>query len=382
VRAFGVVLCVGSAVLLYMVYDGYGRLLSLLVRLRRPPPSAAGGQTSALPSISIVLPVFNEERRIRAKLDNLLAQDFPRGRMEVIVVSDGCTDATEPIVEQHAVGAKLVRTAGRVGKSLAQNQGVAASGGDIVVLTDVAVIMDSSCLRRLVAAFADPSIGCTTARLLFGTAGSVTGQDQGTYWRYELQLRRLESRLGLLATAAGPAMAIRRDLWRDLPAEYGDDCVLPLDVLLQRRRVVQVEDAVAWDEAFDTAQSEYAARIRMTVRNWLGTFSRPELLNPLRHPGVALSLWVHKVLRWLSPLQLIGLALGAALIAVAGGPYWPLASLSAAAAAGAVGWHGLLRGRRIPVLATAGTFLLANAAFLVGLTRAWRGRAIKVYQNQ
>jgi cellulose synthase/poly-beta-1,6-N-acetylglucosamine synthase-like glycosyltransferase len=374
-------LCIGSAALLYMVYDGYGRVLSLLVWLRRCRPAAAAHEP-ALPSISIVLPVFNEERRIRAKLDNLLAQDIPRDCMEIIVVSDGCTDATEAIVEQHAARAKLIRTAGRVGKSLAQNQGVAASAGEIVVLTDVAVTMETRCLRHLVAAFTEPNVGCTTARLLFGAAGSVTGQDQGIYWAYELKLRRLESRLGVLATAAGPAMAIRRCLWRELPAEYGDDCVLPLDVVLQRRRVVQIEDAIAWDEPFDTAQREYVARIRMTVRNWLGTFSRPELLNPLRHPGVALSLWVHKILRWLSPLHLVGLALGAALIAAGGGPYWPLALLSLAGVAGAAGWHALLRGRRIPVLATLGAFLLANAAFLVGLMRAWRGRAIKVYQNQ
>jgi len=356
-------------------------VLALLSLARGNPHPPARNASYAIPTVSVILPVYNEEKRIGAKLENVLGQNFPRGQLEVIVVSDGSTDATERIVAGYGDSVQLLRTAGRVGKSLAQNQAVARARGEIVVLTDAAVVMDADCLRNLLAPFSDERVGCASARLLFGTGNSVTGKDQGLYWNYELKLRRIESELGILATAAGPAMAIRRELWRDLPADYGDDCVLPLDVVLQGSRVVHADTALAWDEAFDTARREFRARVRMTVRNWLGTFSRRALLNPLRHPGIAFALWSHKILRWLSPCFLVAMLAGTVLIAAGGGALWPLGVLTAAFAAGAAGMFCLFRGRRLPLLASPGS-LLANIAFLFGLLKVARGQTIKIYQNQ
>src|SRR5579871_1782331 len=369
-----------SLFFLYLIYDGYGRVLQalrLLLGERQPvrtdaPPDAA---------VTVIIPAYNEEQRIRSKLENVLAQDYPADRLEVIVVSDGSTDGTEAIATEFAARVALVRTAGRQGKSRAQNQAVAQARGEILVLTDMAAVMAADCVRHLVAPFADPRVGCVTSRLLHTAEQSVTGQDQTRYWSYELKLRRLESELGVLATTAGTAMAMRCSLWKDLAPDFGDDCVLPLDVVLQGQRVVQAESAVAWDVNLETAAQEFRARVRMTVRNWLGTFSRGSLLNPFRHPQYAFALWLHKIVRWLSPVFVVGLLGGTVLVAAGGGWWTPLALVSLFLTLGAAGVVGLYRRQRWPLLATVGTFLLVNCAFLVGLIWVWRGHSIKIYQN-
>lgn len=377
----GLILIIGGTALVYFVYDGYGRVLALLAGGSRDDPDRAATFSGPWPTVSVVIPVFNEERRVRRKLDDIFRQEYPEDRMEVIVVSDGSTDATDRIVEEFGARVRLIRTAGRLGKSLAQNEAVATATGDVLVLTDAAVQMAPRCLQGLVAPFANADVGCVSARLMFATEGSFTGQDQGVYWRYELKLRSLESKLGCLATAAGPAMAIRRRLWRDLPAEYGDDCVLPLDVVLQNRRVVQADDAVAWDESFSTARKEFSARVRMMVRNWLGTLSRGELLNPARHPWYAFALWSHKLLRWLSPWFLLAIVVGSALVSSAIGAIWPVATTLLLVLLGLAGMVGLFRGQRWGPLAPAGSFLLVNAAFMWGLLKVIKGQTIKIYET-
>jgi len=370
-----------SLFFLYLIYDGYGRVLQalrLMLGERQPTP---GADTPDVAAVTVIIPAYNEERRIRAKLQNVLAQDYPADKLGIIVISDGSTDRTEAIASEYSARVTLLRTAGRLGKSRAQNQAVAQARGEVLVLTDMAVVMAPDCVRQLVTPFANARIGCVTSRVLHTSEDSVTGRDQGRYWGYEYKLRRLESELGILATTSGPAMALRRELWKDLAADFGDDCVLPLDVILQERRVVQAEDAVAWDEDLETAEKEFRARVRMTVRNWLGIFSRGQLLNPFRYPGCAFALWLHKILRWLSPLFVVGLLTGTALIAWGGGSRAPLALAVLFLALGGAGVIGLYRRQRWPLLATAGSFLLVNSAFLVGLVRVWRGDTIKIYQN-
>jgi cellulose synthase/poly-beta-1,6-N-acetylglucosamine synthase-like glycosyltransferase len=366
---------------LYVVYDGYGRVLRLLRLMLGERQPAPCNSLTRIPTVTVIIPAFNEERRIGLKLRNVLAQDYPADKLQIIVVSDGSTDRTESIAAEHSERVIVIRTAGRQGKSLAQNQAVAHAGGEILVLTDMAAMMAPDCVYKLVAAFADERVGCVTSRLLHTAENSVTGVDQGRFWSYELKLRRLESELGILATTAGPAMAIRRDLWKDLSPEYGDDCVLPLDVVLAGKLVVQAETALAWDENLETASKEFQARVRMTVRNWLGTLSRGKLLNPLHYPRYAFALWPHKILRWLSPVFLVGVLAGLALVAGGGGSKIPFALAVGFLLLGAAGVIGLFRGRRWPLVATVGTFLLVNMAFMVGVFRVWRGHTIRIYQN-
>ena len=374
----GAVITALGIILLWYVYDGYGRLLSLLDRRSSPKISSLTNTSSV--SVSVIVPAFNEEENIRVKLDDLLNQDYPQ-LLEILVVSDGSTDATDDIVREYRdKRVKLLHTKGREGKSQAQNIAVGQAIGDVLVLTDVAVRM--GCIAALVEPFAKPEVGCSTAHLTFADDDSAdTGEAVSHYWRYELLLRRLETRLGWLATASGPAMAIRRSLWQNLEPQYGDDCVLPLDVVLQGYKVVQVEAAKAVDVHFSDFRREFRARIRMTVRNWTGTMSRGALLNPCKYPSYAVALWSHKMLRWLSPVYLLLILLGLVLLVLGDGSWVPLIGYVILVGYGVLGIFAMARGKDLPMSSTIASFLLANAGFAVGLFQVARGRLIRIYDN-
>src|SRR5262249_10491100 len=228
-----------NALLLIYVYFGYGVLLGLLVRLRGGTPPRQGFAANSWPRVTPLLAVHNEERNVAARLANLMEQDYAPGQSEILVVSDASTDRTDEIVEDLARGrpVKLVRTE-RLGKSAAQNVAMRHATGDVIVLTDAETRFNASCVRELVAAFADARVGAATAHLRLLAPPGAVAASQSMYWRYELKLRELESRLNILAVATGAAMAFRRSLFRDLPAHVGDDDIIPLDVAQQGFRVV------------------------------------------------------------------------------------------------------------------------------------------------
>jgi hypothetical protein len=243
--------------------------------------------------------------------------------------------------------------------------------------------MASDCIFELVRPFADARVGCATARLYFDDPQeSQISKDQGRYWKYELGLRRTESSLGWLAVSAGPAMAVRRDLWTELDSCYGDDCMIPLDVILQGKKVRQAEKAIAWDDYFDSPAREFRARVRMTVRNWGGTFSRPSLLNPIKYPQYAFTLWSHKVLRWLSPIIIFMLLLGCFLIWISSGVAWPIICVVLLMAMSIVGIMAQVAGKQLAGFSTLGSFFVVNAGFAVGLLQILLKRDIHIYSNK
>jgi hypothetical protein len=273
-----------------------------------------------------------------------------------------------------------VRTA-RLGKSGAQNIAMREVAGDIVVLTDAQASFERSCLREMAAAFAEPAVGCVTAHLRLVERPGAVAASQGLYWSYELKLRELESRLGILAVASGSAMAFRRVLFRELPPFAGDDCVIPLDVVDQRHRVVHRAGALAYDTMEYEDAREFHSRVRMTMRNWTGTWLIPSLLDPLRHLGYAFALWSHKLLRWLGAVALVVMTLAAGAMAATGTQLAVVLAFTAFLVAGAVGLWAARRSWSLPIVGTAYSFLLANAGFLVGLCKALAGQRTVTYRS-
>jgi cellulose synthase/poly-beta-1,6-N-acetylglucosamine synthase-like glycosyltransferase len=372
-----------AAGLLFLVYIywGYGAVLRLLAHSRRGarvPPPVAGDW----PRMTVLLTVYNEERNIRERLADLARQDYPADRFDVVVCSDGSTDATEALAEAFEAPCRIsVIRSSRLGKSGAQNAAMPRVGGDIVVLTDAEARFDRGFLRAMARAFADPQVGCATAHLQFVERSGGVAANQGRYWAYELALRDMESRLGILAVASGQAMAFRRALFRPLPTFVGDDCVIPLDVVEQGYRVVHCRDALAYDVMENEAGREFRTRVRMTLRNWLGTWRYPSLLNPFRRFGYAFALWSHKLLRWLGWIGIALMLLGSLGLLVTGTAVALAVLFGLGLLAGAAGGLAESRNVKLPVANTVYSFLLANTAFMVGVIRAWAGDRIVAYRS-
>lgn len=373
--------------ILYWIYDGYGRFLQLLCLFKRRDTSltATGHEPGeSLPSITLLLTVHNEERVIHQRLQNILECDYPADRLQIVVASDGSTDQTNEIVRSFdSTRVKLFESPG-LGKTGTQNIAIRDIASDIIAFTDADIVFDRAWFRQISAVFSNPKVGAVDGRLLYGEATAAMQTSQGFYWNYELKLRHLESQLGILAVVAGACFAIRRSLFVPMDPAIGEDCIVPLDIVSQGFRVVHEPLAKAWDSFEQDSRITLRRRIRMTLRNWQGTWTRSALLNPFRNPGYAFALWSHKLLRWLSPVFLVTATISSlsSLIIAPGlfsaAMFAPFGLLFLMAA---VGWKSLNGGLRIPGAGAAYSFVLANTAFLIGIWRAMTGHQIHSYRN-
>ncbi|MBI5252032.1 MAG: glycosyltransferase [Desulfomonile tiedjei] len=370
-----------SLSVVYYVYDGYLRLLKFL---SRHSVRKSESEFREWPSATVLLTVYNEAEAIEERIRNILAADYPKDRLELLVASDGSTDGTDALVREIGNPRVKLISLERCGKTEAQNQAVKEATGEILVFTDARTRFDRAFLKQIILPFSDPSVGGVDGHLLFISApNNPVSEGQGRYWRYELQVRQLESDLNILVVASGACMAIRRFLLRQMDPSHGEDCVVPLDVALQGYRFVHSPQALAYDHMDHQADKEFKTRVRMTLRNWQGTLSRRRLLNPFRHPGYAWALWSHKLLRWLSPLFLILMTLSSMLLAASGSKMFQFIAVASVISymAGFIGWQAERRGLSIPVASAIYSFLLANLGFLVGLWRSLRQQRITAYRS-
>lgn len=358
---------------LYYIYHGYLLLLRCVLALRPPAPTGPESFVdSELPKLSVLVTAYNEKAVIKDRIANILACSYPSDRLQVVVASDLSSDGMDQVVRLYPDSrVQLFRPSESAGKTDTQNQAVEYLNGDIWVFTDADTRFRPDFLKILAVCFADAEVGGADGHLIFCSQTTGMGQAQSSYWRYELSLRDCESRLGILAVGSGACLGIRAELFQTMPVGIGEDCVLPLQVVNQGYRMVHVPEAVAEDWMESGAKNELRSRIRMTQRNWRGTWTYPQLLNPLRHPGYAWSLWSHKLLRWLSPVFLVFLTLSGLWLTWTRPWGWVSGTLLGAFYFSAsMGWFAQRKGWRWPIAGSVFGFVLANIGFLAGVLLA------------
>jgi glycosyltransferase involved in cell wall biosynthesis len=343
----------------------------------RPRPPRAG---PIEPSVSVVMAAYNEEAAIRARLDNLVAVDYPADRLEIIVASDGSDDATVDIINgYHAHGVRVLAL-GRVGKAEALNAAVAEAGGDILVFTDANTMFEHGALRALVAPFADPEVGGAAGdqRYLPATGQGNDAGGERSYWDFDRRIKLAESVAGSTVAATGAIYAIRRELFEPVRAGVTDDFITSTAVIARGRRLVFAADAAAWEPVAPSNRLEYRRKVRIMTRGLRGVAARRALLDPRRTGFYAIQLASHKVLRRLMAVPLLVVGLGAPLL-WGQGAFYQLATIGAAAVAGlgAVGL-GAPRSRlgRHRIAALAAFFVLVNVASLEAVWNLLTGRRI------
>ncbi len=387
------ILTITATLILYWIYDGYGRCLQLFncvhrIMDSRPEPHPElnpEADSPNLPSITVLLTVHNEADVIRRRIDNLLECDYPSDRLTIVVASDGSTDDTNSIVRSFASDRVILHESPGLGKTGTQNAAIRDISSEIIAFTDADILFEKTWLQKIAERFLDPHVGAVDGRAIYEAPTTDAIQaSQGHYWNYELKLRQLESELGILAVVAGACFAVRRNLFVTMDPAIGEDCIVPLDVVSQGFLVVHEPLALAYFESEEDSSITLRRRIRMTLRNWQGTWTRSKLLNPFCHPGYAFALWSHKLLRWMSPIFLATATLSSLgqLICQPGLMslllFVPFGMLFLMAG---IGQLARTRQIRIPGAGTAHSFVLANTAFLIGLWRAVTGHRIHSYRN-
>ena len=287
------------------VYFGYLLLLLILSKIHRAPPVH---KVDIAPTVSLIIPAYNEEKVIAQKIENALALHYPRDRLEIIVASDGSTDNTNEIVRAFAgQGVKLIALNPNQGKSSAQNRAVAEAHGEILFFTDANVMLRPDSMRKAVRNFGDGKVGCIVGKVIYLNEGDTSvSQGEGLYWRYELLLRKTESEVGNFAMGSGPIMALRRNVFQSLDPDVGEDFVLPMEATVKGYRVIYEPEAISEEILFqNTPSSMFRSKVRVISKDLRGLFLCRAILNPrcLLHVWGLIS---HKLLRWLVSYFLIG----------------------------------------------------------------------------
>jgi len=330
-----------SAALIVWTQLGYAAALAVFARLFVPAPphsavdpSAAGAVAGGLPSLSLIVAAHDEQSVIEAKVENALALDYPRELLELIVACDGCTDATAQ--EACRAGADLVLELPRGGKIRAQDAAVREARGEIVAFSDANALWEPGAARALVGAFADPRVGyaCGQVRFYknvhpahgFGPAGAAN--QEGVYWRYEMAVRTLESRLRSITAGNGAIYATRRSSYIVVDPIMGHDLSLPFNIVKRDQRAVYVPGARASEKMVPTLSGEFARKRRMMSHTW-PILLRGGMLSPRGYTsGYALMIVSHRLLRYSSPfLHLLALGCNIALVAAGAGTLYAVTLL-------------------------------------------------------
>lgn len=291
-----------SLLLILYTYVGYPLLIALLQRL---VPRTVSKQTIH-PFVSVVIAVHNGESSIERRLQNLLAQNYPHEQLEIIVVSDGSSDRSVECA--NACSSELVSVYAlekNDGKAVALNYGITKVKGELIVFTDARQEFQADAISKLVANFADGSVGCVSGELHFlEDPESKIEAEMGAYWKYEKFIRRSESTSGSVVGATGCIYAIRRELYQPLPAgTILDDVLTPMNIARTGKRVLFEGQAVAYDIISKDTDQEWRRKVRTLAGNWQLFGLAPWILLPWENP-----LWMryisHKLMRLLVPFAM------------------------------------------------------------------------------
>lgn len=293
-----------SIFLIVYAYAGYPALIVFLSLFSRNKV-----QTSEIrPQVSFLIAAYNEEKDIEEKLKNCFELDYPQDKLEIVVASDGSTDATDKIVKQYEnndAGVRVIlhRVEGRLGKTAAQNSAVKVCQGEIIIFSDAASMYDPAAVRALVRNYADPKVGAVSGMYNYiKDDKSSAGLATILFWQLENFIKSRQTKIKTITGCCGCIYSLRKELYTDLPPEIISDLVEPLTIIKKGYRIVFEPDALALEETAGDTKDEFKMRIRVIVRGMNGMLFVKELFNPKKYPFVAFQLISHKLLRWMVPV--------------------------------------------------------------------------------
>ena len=362
-----------AATLIVYVYAGYPLLLGLVRALGGARRVAVGEHR---PPLTLIVSAYNEAEIIGEKIANSLSLDYPADRLEVLVVSDCSSDATDAIVAGVSdPRVRLIRMAERGGKTLGLNAAAREARGEILVFSDANAIYLRDALVNLTRNFADAQVGAVIGESTYSAAEGGADEEESLYWKYEIAIKRLESAIGSVVGGDGAIYAIRKALYRPMRADALSDFVNPLQIVRGGHRCVYEPAARSVEKAAGDFDREFRRKVRIVNRAWRAMMSMKDLLNPLRHGLFAFEIISHKLLRWLVPL-FMALALGAN-FALAGSGWFYAATLAVQLAVYllvAVAYPLRQKVQLPRLLAVPFYFVMVNIASARGIVEAYLGK--------
>ncbi len=289
-----------SVFMIIFIYIGYPLSLKLISTFRKYKNT----KRYITPRITFIICAYNEEKRIRRKIENTLSLQYPRNRMQVIVVSDGSTDGTAQIIREYEEkGVELIELEERRGKESGQNEAVRRARGDILVFSDVATTLDKVGLMEIVANFYDPGIGCVSSvdkLLLNGESGG-----EGFYVKYEMWLRSMESAVKSVVGLSGSFFAARKEVCFDFSTNMQSDFKTLLNSMKIGLRGISDPKAIGYYPEIKDKSKEFNRKVRTVVRGLTVFFNHLQFINIFKFGLFSYMYVCHKLLRWTVPIFLL-----------------------------------------------------------------------------
>lgn len=379
-------------VLFLWTYFGYPLLMALWAKAA---PKPINGQ-DWLPSITLLIPAYNEIDVIRRKLQNSVSLDYPNDKLEIMLVDDGSDDGTLAVAEEfeREYGITLIRKPVRSGKMSSVNLGFERARGDVVVLSDASPNYEAAALKTLVRPLADDGVGVVVGTLAVWDAENAVAKPAGMYWKYEAALRGWESKTGSTVAVHGNMFAIKKVLFRQLTeGTINDEFSIAMEALRARKRVVYEREAISYDDASSSMGDEFRRRVRINAGRYQALFNAGYLNAPTF--DLRFRLFSHKLLRPLTPVLMVAMLVTNALALFwVGVPvrnlflltgWWAVVVLLGQAVfygLALAGWFAERQQVKIKLLYVPYFFVSSNVAALLGLWRWLRGSQRVTWQKR
>lgn len=308
-----------SLTLLIYPYAIYPLILFLFNKISRSNDQL-NQKSENWPLVTLIISAYNEEQIIEQKLNNALALKYPAEKLEIIVISDASSDGTDKIVKhfsENNSNINLLRQNERRGKTAGLNLGVEKAKGDIVVFSDANAMYDKNSIQELVKYFANPQIGYVMGAALYNEdKESAASENEGLYWKFEIFVKKLETKFYSVVGGDGAIYAIRKELYWKLDDDDINDFVNPLQIVAKGYRGLFNPQAICYEDAAGDFKKEFKRKRRIVNRSWRGLTKYFGWFNIKEQYKFLFELFSHKVLRWFGLLFFIILIVSNLLIVV------------------------------------------------------------------
>jgi cellulose synthase/poly-beta-1,6-N-acetylglucosamine synthase-like glycosyltransferase len=291
-----------SLLLVLYTYVGYGLLIFILARYM--PYQNNMGNTSYeeddLPEITLFITAYNEAEIIREKMANCRALDYPLHKLKTLWVIDGSTDDSEVLLLEYPE-VQVVSSTLRKGKTAAINHGMQHVNTPIVIFSDANCLLNTDALTIMVKQFNDPSVGCVSGekRVAFTDDDTISSKGEGTYWKYESLLKKLDFQYYSTVGAAGELFAIRTSLFSVMEEDtLLDDFLLSMRIAQRGYRIAYTPDAYAVESGSLNMEEESKRKRRIAAGGWQSINRLLPLLNIFHYGKLSFQYLSHRVLRW------------------------------------------------------------------------------------
>jgi len=286
-------------------YFGYPILIFLLAKIVHKPEAYQAYQ----PSVTLLIAAYNEEAVIEDKIKNSLTIDYPKGLLQILVVTDGSGDKTTEIAKRYIpYGIEILHEPERRGKMAAINRALPQARGEVVVFSDANNYYQPDTIIKLTRPFANPEVGAATGAKVIGQGDGSLGASEGLYWKYESFIKKQESQAGSCTSAAGEVLAIRKGLYSPPPDNViNDDFYISMQIVRKGYRLVYVPEAISRERVSPSAQDEIIRRTRINAGRFQAITLAKQIL-PYNRPLLVWQILSHKFLRPIVPFFMIGAA--------------------------------------------------------------------------